>query len=81
MDNIMDSTKKIRELENLVKQLKKELKKEKFNNAILKEDLDWYRKEYPVEVEINGNLERPAIPGCACVGGTDCHECADCIDE
>ena len=48
----MNSTQKIREMETAIKNLKKELKREKFNNEVLQQQLDWYKKEYPVEVEI-----------------------------
>lgn len=52
MENIMNSTQKIREMDTVIKKLKKELKREKFNNEVLQQQLDWYKKEYPVEVEI-----------------------------
>tara|TARA_R110001592_G_scaffold18564_7_gene76903 strand:- start:2323 stop:2697 length:375 start_codon:yes stop_codon:yes gene_type:complete len=77
MNSIMDFEAKVVELALINKNLKKELKKEKFNNEVLQQDLDWYKKEYPVDVEIGSKSDDYC--DCGTINGT-CDMCYDVDD-
>jgi len=77
MNSIMEFEAHVVELEKTIKNLKKQLKKEKFNKEVLQQDLDWYKKEYPVEVEIGSKSNDYC--DCGTINGT-CDMCYDVDD-